>query len=126
MTTQGMPTSEGMASEQPEMAAQSPGRCDVLYQLYETAHQEEAQAWRLVMLFSYGTAVFIIVAAAFVLLGTQSAQIGSAAVALLSSLAVGAFTTRASQKRREMQKAAAEYVSAGCGPDRLAAALATA
>ena len=99
-------------------------RGDVLYQVYDIARQEEAQAWRLVMLFSYASAVLIIVAVAFVLFGAQQEQLASAAVALLSSLAAGAFTTRASQKRKEMRDAAAEYVKAGCGPDRLAAALA--
>ena len=122
MTTQGMPTSEEMAS--PPVARQSSARCDALYEMYGTARREEAQSWRLVMLFSLGTAVFIIVAVAFVLFGSQQLQPASAGVALLSSLASGAFATRASQKRRQMRDAAAEYIGADCGPDRLAAVLA--
>ena len=125
MTTQGMPTSEDMASP-PPAEAQSPARCDVLYEVYTRARREEAQSWRLVMLFSMATAVLIIVAVAFVLFGTQQAQLASVAVALLSSLAAGAFATRASQKRGRMRDGAAEYVQAGCGPDRLAAVLAEA
>jgi hypothetical protein len=67
--------------------------------------------------------VLIIVAVLFVLFGAQPAQVGSGAVALLSSLAAGAFATRAAQKRREMREAAAAYTNAGCGPDRLGLAL---
>jgi VIT1/CCC1 family predicted Fe2+/Mn2+ transporter len=125
MTTQGMPTSEDVANP-PPAAAQSSARCDVLYEVYTTARHDEAQSWRLVMLFSYATAVLIIVAVAFVLFGSQQAQLASAAVALVSSLAAGAFATRASQKRRQMRDAAADYFQAGCGPDRLAAVLAEA
>jgi VIT1/CCC1 family predicted Fe2+/Mn2+ transporter len=124
MTTQGMPTSEEMASPPPVM--QSSARCDALYDAYTAARREEAQSWRLVMLFSLGTAVLIIVAVAFMLFGSQQAQIASAAVALLSSLAAGAFATRGSQKRRQMRDASAEYIGADCGPDRLAAVLAEA
>ena len=122
MTTQGMPTSEEMASPPPAM--QSSARCDALYEGYTSTRREEAESWRLVMLFSLGTAVLIIVAVAFVLFGSQQAQLASAAVALLSSLAAGAFATRASQGRRQMRDAAAEYIGADCGPDRLAAVLA--
>ena len=125
MTTQAMPTSEDVASS-PPAAAQSSARCDVLYEGYATARHDEAQSWRLVMLFSLATAVLIIVAVAFVLFGSQQAQLASAAVALLSSLAAGAFATRASQKRGQMRDAAAGYVEAGCGSDRLAAVLAEA
>src|SRR4029077_4575470 len=101
MSTQGMPTSEEMASPPPAM--QSSTRGDALYGTYTAARREEAQSWRLVMLFAVGPAVLIIVAVAFVLFGSQQAQLASAAVALLSSLASGAFATRASQKRRQMR-----------------------
>lgn len=129
MTTQGMPTSEEMARQEtssPPRPSQSSARCDSLQEAYASARREEAQSWRLVMLFSLGTAVLIIVAVAFVLFGSQQAQLASAGVALLASLAAGAFATRASQKRRQMRNAAAEYMKAGCGPDRLLGMLAEA
>lgn len=125
MTTQEMPTTAEIASAESGRAAQSAARCDVLYQAYDTATAEEAQAWRLVRLFSYATAVLIIVSVVLTFFSGQSEQLASAGVALLSSIGAGAFATRASQKRKEMHVAAAGYVDARCGSDRLIALMAT-
>lgn len=121
-----MPAAESIATT-PErtVAPQAAGRCDALYEVYATAGADEAQAWRLVMLFAYATAVLIILAVVLVLIGSQPAQVAAGGVALVSSVAAGAFATRASQKRKELKEAAGEYAKAGCGADRVLATFAS-
>lgn len=120
-----MPAAESIATPERSVAPQAAGRCDALYEVYTTAGAGEAQAWRLVMLFAYATAVLIMLAVVLVLVGSQQMQVAAGGVALVSSVAAGAFATRATQKRKEMKEAASEYAKAGCGADRVLATFAS-
>jgi hypothetical protein len=110
------------ASAPPMAAAPDVGKCEALYDAYVKSLQREDQLFKVVLLLVFATAVLVIIAVLMVLTDMQDLEVGSGAIALVSSIGAGAMTTMYWRTHKETIARLNAWATA-C-PDRVGSTLA--